>query len=275
MFNNQQFNQLTFNSAMPTVLEVLDWEIVYNGYVLHETDDIRASFSGQWNWPKVKAETFDIPWSDWIVLTNYKFRERVLPIRWTISKATELELVEEMENMKRFLCEPNQTLQVYIGWEPRRATAFLINPDDLFERQHYNIDRQPFTAIFQITDPFWEEVGTNSVTYESLTSTLQEEVVNSWTTKTKPILILSFETAAVTEIEFTMWSKTITITRSITDSTIVIVDWTSTRPVTVNDVPVDFDWSIPDIEIWNNPYTVTITWTFDVTVTMQRKKRFI
>ena len=275
MFNAWLFNWQYFNQSQQVALEVVEGEISYNGYVLHETDEITASFSSQWNGPRVEKQIYNIPSYDWLVLTSYLFRERIVIIKWSIKKASAQELIDEMEQMKKLLCQPGKTLQVYIWSEPRQATAHLINPDDLFQREHYNITWQPFTAIFEVVDPFWQEITTNSKTYWALTTTLVEEVLNLGSAKTDPKLTLAFSAASsVTSINFTMWNRSIVITRTINAGDIVIIDCVN-KQVTYNAVQIDFDGMFPECDVWNNPYSVTITWTYTVTATMLRKHRFI
>lgn len=225
MFNGAPFNLQYFNQSMPVTFDVVEWQIVYNWYVLHETEDVRAWFSSQRNWPRVETRKFDIPSFDWTVLTSYLFRERIVTIRGTISKPTSQELIDEMEQMKKLLCQPNNILQIYIGSEPRQATAHLLNPDDLFQREHYNVTWQPFTAVFAVTDPFWQQISNNSRTYGAISTTLVEEILNLWTAKTYPRLTLSFSSASsVTSISFTMGNRTIVIDRAISATDIVIID---------------------------------------------------
>lgn len=274
MFNAAPFNLQYFNESQPVYVEALVGEIIYNGYVLHQTEDIRCSFTNHHDGPRVEAKNYLLPGTDWGVLESYLFRERTVVFRGSMSKGSMQELIDEMEYMKKLLCIPDQILQVYIGSEPLRARAYLKNPDNIFPREYYNIDWQPFTLEFVVLSPFWESVGLSSKTYWISTS-LTEEVYNLWSAKTKPKVTLVFSAASSTNsINFTMWNKSIVINRSISAGDIVIID-SENYEVSYNGVLIDFDGIFPEIWLNNNPYTIVINGTFTVTVTMQRKTKFI
>lgn len=274
MFNAAPFNLQYFNESQAVASEALVGEIVYNGYTLHQTSDIRLNFTNHYDGPRVEAKNYLLPWSDWGVLESYLFRERTVIFRWSLSKPTSEELIAEMEQMKKLLCVPDQTLQVYIWSEPRRARAYLRNPDNIFQREHYHITRQPFTLEFVILSPFWESVNYTSKSYTVSTS-LTEEIYNLWSAKTKPKVTLVFAAASSTNsINFTMWNKSIVISNTINAWDIVIID-AENYEVSYNGVLIDFDWVFPEIWLDSNPYTIVINGTFTVTASIQWKTKFI
>ena len=273
MYNNHLYNESVFGGINLISSEAIKGNIVYNGFVLDKTDSVYATNTDFFNTPTIKADTFDIPNSNGIGLNDYKYRERVLRVEWTIRWDDKVDLLEKIDTMKRFLGEPQQTLQVIFNGDPRRATAYVDRLE--FDQNHYNIDWIKYRVEFIIEDPFWERVWQITNTFENITSTFQEDEINRWTTYTYPIITISFSNASnVDNISLTMGDSGVEIQSNISINDIVRID-SINKDVLVNGDAVEFDWVFPRLNVGNNPYTITVSGTYEYNLNIQHNLRFI
>lgn len=273
MFNNQMFNEHMFNAIVASNSESIDWDIVYNGYVLHKRDTVYASSADFYNTPTIQDETYDIPNDNGIGLLDYKYRKRTIRIQGTINKSNNSQLVTEINEMKKALWEPNKVVQIVFGGVPRRATGYVSNLS--FEQNHYNIRWTRYTVDIVITDPFFENIKLLTSTFASITSTFSESELNRGTTTTPAVFSMTFFSAtSVDEITITMWDTWVTINETISWWDIIKVDWRE-KKVTINGNAVDYTGVLPIMQLGSNTYTIEVNGTYEYTLNLQHKLRFI
>ena len=275
MYNTFTFDNNYFNWVSLLNIEIISWEIVYNGYVLHQTNNCYLSLFQWYNAPIIELNNFELPNTDWLWNNSAFYRQNEFIIRWILKGENAEKLREQKDRFKKFLTEQNKILQVNFNWEIRRAHAFVLWLENLFNNQHYNINHINFELTFQIQKWYWEDIKTNSITYENITSNLQEEINNLWTYKSFPKFILNFITASWTdEIKLIMWDNQILINETIWDGDLLVID-SKEKELLFNWVPIDFDWVFPILELWLNPFAIEINWTFSCDITVQFVKTFI
>ena len=272
MYNNFKYNGNVYN-AIVEATQVIRGIIIYNLYVLHKNDDVYISQADFYNAPRTEVKTFNNPERNWMGLLDYKHTKGILQISWTIKKDTPEKMREEIDKMKKSLYQPNKTLQVIFDWEIRKNKAYI---EDLqFAQKSYTTNFIKFTARFATINPYWEKIGGVSNTFWDITDTLQESEINDWSAITYPKFIFTFYSASsVSNISLEMWDTAIVINESINADDIVIID-SIEQTVKVNDEEVNFDWVLPIMEVWANPYTLTVDWTYNLTSSVQYNLRFI
>lgn len=272
MFNTYLFNTQQFNASLPVLSNVVDGLIVYGNYVLHDSTDVYASFTNADDMSTVEMDIFANPLDDWSTLSSYYLRGRETTIRGTITKDNAIDFNEELDNIKANLSNPWQMLSIKVNGVVRQATAYCSWLT--FDRQHFNINYVRYTALFTITSEVWETVTYESTTVSTVSSTLQEEVINYGKYKAKPIIIITISSASSTnEITISMWGYTITLNETISDDDIIQIN-REDQTVTINGLEVDYVGMIPTLEIWRNPYTVTMNGTYQYDLTINYKKTF-
>lgn len=273
MFNNQQYNTNTRWAIVPIASSQVVWNIVYNGYVLHKRNDVYVSFIDAKNAPDISPEIFNIPNSDGVWVLDYKYRQRSVRVEGTIVKDNAQEVRKEVDEMKKFLWEPWKVLQVVFDWVPRRATAYMNNIE--FSQEHFNTYWTKFTIEFIVIDPFWRNVGTITNTFSDITATFNENEVNRWWVLTDVVMTLTFTSAtSVNELSVTMWDGWIEINTAISANDIVRIDWEN-KVVTLNGNSIEYTGVIPQLELGNNPYTITVNGTYNYTLNIQHSLQFI
>lgn len=272
MFNQYEFNNSTFNEIINESSTIAQDDIVYNWYWLQNAN-ITVSFADYDNWPNIDSPTFSRPRNNGWWELSYFFRERIVTMRGTLKAASKEELNTAIDDFKRAMWENQKNLDIKVNWTIRRAVASVINFDTMFQRENYHITYVPFELQFRVLSPFFAEITRNIQSFTSLTANLTEEIYNSWSAKSNPVTILTFSAAtSVTEISFAIWTKSITINETINVNDVVKID-TEEKTVTINDVVKDYTWVFPELEVWNNSYTITIDWTktYDITTYFYNK----
>jgi hypothetical protein len=175
--------------------------------------------------------------------------------------------------VKSVLSVPWQILSVKVNGEVREATAYCSWIT--FNRQHYNINFINYEARFTITNESWNSRRYQIVSTLWVTSTLQEEVINLWRYKAKPIIIITINSAtSVDQMTVSVGNYEMTIDETLSASDIIQIN-REDQTVTLNWLEVDYTGMIPLLEQWRNNYTITMTGTYSYDVTIKYKKTFI
>lgn len=274
MFNNYTFDGNYFDSLVSFQLNVYEGQVVYNGYVLHQTNNCYLNFLNSNNGSSLELNNFDIPNDDGEGNNSYFYRSKEIAVKGMLKANTAEELQEIRDEFKMFLSKQNQILQINFNGQIRKANAFVLGLEGLFEDKHYNINWIPFEIRFQILSGYWEDIRSTSITYESITTNLLEEIVNNGTFKTDPKIILNFSSATVSGVNITVNNSEISITETIKNGDLLIID-SAEKTVTLNGSVIDFDGVFPTLETGANSILVDIDGTFTVDVSILYVKRFI
>lgn len=273
MFNTYQFNQYTFNKSISVSSLLADGDVMYWNLILHDAWDSYLSFMNNDDFANVDMDIFANPLDDWNTLSSYYLRGREIRARGSIYKNNGEDLNNELDRIKSVLSVPWQMLAVKVNGEVREATAYCSGIT--FDRQHYNINFIRYEVTFTITNESWNtrKYQTSSVLW--VTTTLNEEIINLWKYRAKPIIIITLNSVSWSNtLNLILWKFNITVNQTFSSSNIIQIDREEQR-VTINWIDVDYIWMIPSIEIWRNPYTITMNWTYNYDVTVKYKKTFI
>lgn len=275
MFNIKQFNIQPFNEWIIGITWLIAGDITYWGYILHKTDNISLKYADIWNGGNIEDNTYNKPDLDWLWLNSYFIRAKTVTLEGILKWNSKEDLENRMNIMLWNIAKPNQRLQVLTAWTYQRALAYCVNLNQVFSRrEHYHNTFVPFTVVFQVNSPFWESVVINAITY-NITTALQEEIINTGTARAEPIITLSFTSATtVTEITLDFWDFFLTINEDIVANDIVRID-SENKTVLLNGDEIDYTWQLPLLEVWSNPFTISLDWTFDCDVSINYRNKFI
>ena len=275
MFNIKQFNLIPFNEWIVGITWLITGDITYGGYILHKTDNISLRYADINNGGSIEDNTYNKPDIDWVWLNSYFMRAKTVTLEWTLKGNSKEDLENRMKIMLGNLAKPNQRLQVLTAGTFQRANAYCVNLWQVFaRREHYHNTFVPFTVVFQINSPFWESVQLNAITY-NITTTLQEEIINTGTARAEPVITMVFNVATlVDEITLDFWDFIIILNETIVANDIVRVD-SESKTVLLNGVEIDYTWQLPLLETWSNPFTISPNWTYDCDVSINYRNKFI
>ena len=268
MFNLNLFNNAVFNEVPAGIVSPPQDDFVYNDFWLH--NDIYKIYNSNFdNGHRPENTTYSNPLADLGGQLSYRFRNKIVRLKWRIKTSTALELNEEIDKLKRILSQPEKNLDIRVNGNIRRAKASCINTNGLFDRQHYNITRLPFTLEFEIIWQFSRELTRQSITENWLTATSTNiEINNKGTVKTNPTISILFNSAiSVDEITFTINDRAIIINETILTNDVVNIDCEN-KTVKINSIEVDFMGTFPFLEVGVNTCTIEINETknFDITI---------
>lgn len=277
MFNTYNFNSWYFDKIVPTaVAEVVSWEVVYNGKVLHKTDNLCLTFFGGVNWPVIELNNYTLPNTSWLGNNSSFSRDNTFSVSWYLTADTWEELVNQKDILKSTLSEQNQYLQVNFWGNIRRARAYVTGLESIFNEQHYNITFVPFQITFTILEGYWEDVALTSELFSGITTSFTEELINNSTfNECRPTINIVFNsTSSTTNLTFETGDFSISIDNTFNDNDILIID-SFNRDVTLNGSSIDFDGVFPILSKGNNSFNITSNGTYELTAAVSFRKTFI
>lgn len=261
MYNLYTYNSVTYNKITETVITPPQWEVVFGGYSL-KNENISLSKISYDNGHSIQSDTYDNPLTDLGGQLNYYFRQKVITLVGVLKASNREELENSIDDMKRALWRPSMNLDIKVNGVIRRAKASCVNIDRLFNREFYHLTFIPFTIEFRIVSEFSKELQRNNQNFTNLTANLTEEVTNAWTVRTNPILSILLNSTTATDITFSIWDNTLTVSDTFSASDVINIDCEA-KTVSINSIDVDFSWTFPILEVWTNSYTVSINGTND------------
>lgn len=266
MYNIYNYNTETFSANSQGVDIWVQDEIVFDWYSL-SNNTVKVNKISFDNSHEVQSETFNRPLSDGWGELNYFLRQKTVTMRGRIKADSKEELYKEIDRFKRSVIQSEKDLDIKVNGVVRRAKASLMNPGSMFDREHYNVTFLPFEITFRVLEKF-QEIQRVIDTYTWMTWTFIEESYNEGTAKAEPIWILSFSSASgVNSVSMNIWGEEITISDSISAGDILTID-TIEKQVLLNSVDIDYIWTFPKLNVWNNSYTITVNGTCNFSFTI-------
>lgn len=274
MFNTNLFNLAVFNSISATLINPPQDNIVYGGFSLSNENFVISKMPKAWG-HSVDSPTYYSPLTDLWWELSYYFRQKTIVIEGIMKADNREDMEIAIDNLKRALGRPNKDLDIKVNGNIRRAKATCINLDDIFDRQHFHINFIPFSIVFRLVSGFSKEINRQTQSFENLTTWITEEIVNSGTVRTYPVVSMTFNTATGTNnISFWIADNVITITETIANSDVLQIDCEN-KTVKINSTEVDFSGTFPILEAWTNSYTVTKNGTVDYNLSISFFNNFL
>ena len=201
---------------------------------------------------------------------------RNITITWTMKAWSASELESIMWDIKRSLYEPNKSLFVRrASGDVRETLASCIVAR--FDRQHYTIDRVPFTFVFEVIDPFFYGSELSEVSFLWRSNSFKDTVENLvGERKAYPTLRVQLGTwlSDVTTVTAVIWWRTISVTWSFNDSDIITIDCKK-KDVMLNSVwEQEYTGWFGVLEIWSNDIEVAIDWIRDADIYFTRQPTY-
>ena len=146
--------------------------------------------------PSRDFETNKRPRADGEIINGVFYRNKIIKARGFITKTTETLLNEEIDDMKKYLKASEANLDIKVNGEIRRAVATLVNTDAIFDREHWQLTYIPFNLQFKTVEPFMKDINyTSQSLLTHTTLTFNEDVENTGTVFSRPVIILNFSAA--------------------------------------------------------------------------------
>ena len=254
------------------VAPAVEWTpdiFVFNWYSLHKSDgSVRVRNSNHDDLWSIKLDTFNAPRVDWgWVLWQY-YRSKDISLDISLNADSVALLNALIDDFKKNTRKTEWWLEIYLDSTVRRVKASVV--DLKFNRQYFNITFcQEVTITFRTMDPHWQEKNATSSSYLWITADLNEEIENTGNVDVYPNFYFNFSSVvSLWSVSIEMWWYSIGITETINTWDVLIIDWTN-RDVTLNWTSIDYTWTFPLLEVWDNPVTFDFgsgTFSCDITV---------
>lgn len=268
MFGTSLIGNLLYGTGKDILESAFSGIFSYNGYSFESDNITIGNIPDIDNLGTISNFKYKTARQDGMGYVSQTIDSRTITISGTLKASSGSELIQIMGAMKRSLYEPNKTLFIKRDtgdiWETM-ASCTVAN----FDRQHYTIDRVPFTFVFEVIDPFfyWQALQEKSFLAQSnsFTSTVENLVGQR---KSYPNIRLQFGTwlSSVTSITVVVGQSTIGITWTFTDSDIVEIDCKS-KDVLLNSVwEQEYTWGFGVLEIGSNDIEIAVDgiWSADI-----------
>lgn len=270
-YNTANYNTVLYGGGFQAGVSSGD-SIVFNDFGL-QNSSIVSRYAKHEAAPERQFIEFNVPRSDGMNLQDVFNRRKMIQIKGNLKKDTNAELLDAMDEMKKFMRGINKILKITEGSLIRRYVATLQNPQNLFiRRDHYHITWVPFEMTFKCLTPFGLSENRKIYTNLSITSSpFTKELVHDGSADGARLQTIIQFNAADT-VSKVSWENTtnddkIEITRTFNAGDILIIDG-ETGLVTVNSVEVNRDGFPPTLNVDSNSFILTITSTsHDVTMT--------
>jgi len=274
MPNIAQFNSNLFNSwwRLWGAGQITD-DIIFDGFWLQNEFIITNKIDFR-NMPKTDLLSYTNPKNDWWWVLDRFFKNRTIQIEWVILWTDPDDLETRIDSIKKALSVKTWYLSMKIKWKYRRILATLTN-QDIFDRKHYDLTRAPFRFTFTAMQPFRSEKDWIARTFYSITTDINEDIINEGSQYSEPIInILVRSATSVSELINTIWSNSLTINETLSPWDIFEINCID-KVVSLNGNSIDFSWRFPVFESWANIYSMDSNWTFEYDIAILFPKNYL
>lgn len=275
MLNTSTLNLHWLNFSQPWTT-AFTGRMKYGDYTFPNTAFRLIDVSGIEESGDMAIDEFDIANTHWVGLRNYFFKRKTITIRWVLKAESKWDLQTEIDTLLTAISQEEQTLRfTRDDWVVLTAPAYATWRID---RQRYNITFVPVEITFIVMRPFMISSVRNETSFTGQSANFTSNVINTWGTyEAQPLVNVTFLTglSSVTQVVVTLWSNTITVNESISDSDILEID-SENQDVKINDVGgKDYTGNFPVLERWNNSFEVSINWTWSADIYVQWNDTYV
>lgn len=246
--------------------------IAFDGYGLQNANIITSEIDFD-DTGSIELNSFKYPRENGGGVLSKFYRGREIKLKLTIKEATGTAFNTLLDNFKKSLRVTEGYLDILVNSEVRRIKATCTKID--FGRKHYNVTFTTAQVTFTALEPFFYSKASQSFQYLSKTGTFSEEFTNGGSTEALPAFYFIFGAgSAVTQLQITAFGRTLTIDNTFASGDILIVK-ADGKSITKNGTEIDYTGQFPELEPGSCPFTVTITGTVLVDVTVTVPKNYL
>jgi len=209
--------------------------------------------------PSVDFQTYNAPQVDGGgVLAKFYDKKEINMTLW-IRADSYSDLLTRIDELKYRMSKTGGIFKMNYNWEYRQLSATITNLTFPRIPQNTYVIWDIELKMVSLEPHFYATVK-DTITIETITWDITNEITNNWTILSYPVIYLLFKTgiAGLTTIDLEMWWYTIAISETISDNDILIID-AENKEVTLNGADIDYDWPLPVLEVWTNSFDLDFT----------------
>ena len=218
--------------------------------------------------PSIDFQTYNAPRVDWWgILAKFYDKKEINMTLW-LKAASNSALLTAIDELKYRLSTTWWIFKMNYNGVFRQLSA-TVTSMKFPPIKSNDFVAWPIEVVMESLEPHFYNTTKETTTIEWITWDTQNEITNSWTVESYPIIYLLFGTgiAGLTSIDLEIGWYTISISETITDSDILIID-SENKNVTLNWTDIDYDWPLPVFDVGTNIFEFTFTPASTVSMSM-------
>jgi len=251
-----------------------EWDIVFWWFNLLDCWEIYAEDGNYDDINKFDISTYNAPRIDWWWLLWYYINWKQIDFRIILRADNETDLNNKIDEMKKKLAKPNQDLKIKINWEYRVWEAslnkFEVNRDFSEGTIQSNIQ------IWFIANTHWESNNSSITTYNNVTTNINMDIENNWTTSCDYIITIVFSPGSswVDNIIIEKDWYELEINQSVSPWDVIVINWIE-KEVLYMMTEIDYDWVFRQLEVGSNPIILKLNWSPVCTVSVVFNENYL
>ncbi len=247
---------------------------MFNGFSLHRIDgSFRVTFSDHDDLTTMDFNTFKNPDNDWGWVLSKYYRTKTITIKVSISKETEEELNQAIDELKRATSKTEWYLDICNNNFWRRWNATLTSLK--FNRQYYNINwLWDVTLVFQCTNPHGWSNDIKSLSYENLPSDYVEEIYYSWSAESEMTMYYIFNTWSAEGLSITVNGYVQEIQQEINAWDVLEYNGEE-KEIKLNGNIVRYKWPFTNLQHGMNNIHLEFDWEISYTLSIIYKEKYL
>jgi len=276
MFNTFQYNTQQYNtglvptSAVYTLLEFDNFSFDSWSVRLSELPTIE-DVNG------IEYQTYNVANDHWQGVYWRHIRNKTINIETLLKGDTVEELEANLTAMKSKVVQSEKVLS-YRRLDGRVLRTTATCTKFVTNRKYYQTTFLPNIQIGRETaDPFFYDITQSQESYEGLTAD-QISTVNyvEWSIRATPTILVNFNTTTtVTEAQFTIGDRTITVTDTFAPWDDLVINCKDKEVLLNGTWWHDYSGQFPSLEVGSNEFTVTINGTREADVYILRYGTYV
>lgn len=217
--------------------------------------------------------TFKNPDNDWGGVLSKYYRTKTINISLSITKETEEELDELIDELKYRTSKTEWYLDIFVWVFRRRRTATLTSLK--FNRKYYNVTRCGEVQLsFQCTNPHGRGKEIKSLTFQSLWSDYTEEILYNGSARSDFKMTFIVNTASATKLTVKVNGYKQEITTNISNGDIITYDGEE-KEIKVNGVNQRYSWPFEQLKRGMNNIRIQFEWTINYDLSVIYKEKYL
>ena len=217
--------------------------------------------------------TFKNPDNDWWGVLSKYYRTKTINISLSITKETEEELDELIDELKYRTSKTEWYLDIFVWAFRRRRTATLTSLK--FNRKYYNVTRCGEVQLsFQCTNPHGRGKEIKSLTFQSLWSDYTEEILYNGSARSDFKMTFIVNTASATKLTVKVNGYKQEITTNISNGDIITYDGEE-KEIKVNGVNQRYSWPFEQLKRGMNNIRIQFEWTINYDLSVIYKEKYL
>ena len=275
------YNSFLFNTTLYWSLANLSWGgwgdvsfkiIAFNNYDF--SDIIISNIPDDYEWISLNIQPYELS-SHGQGLWNRLIKNKSLKIEGRIVAENQVLLESKINKIKSKLLQGESLLYMKTTYGILQTKAVVSQIS--LPRESWTINTIPISVTFSILDPFMYSLEKNELAYYGISWNFYTSIFyETGSQPAKPVLFIMFGNwSNASNTQITIWNKTVRINETVTAWDILSLDWEKVDVAKNWSYWIDWVWEFWDLTFWENPISITSSWTANYSVFIQYRDTYV